>query len=468
MVVTEDCDVVVIGAGMSGLAAARVLADADKRVLVVEARDRVGGRTLSKTLSNGVVVDMGGQWVAPTQRRVLNLASDLGLVTFKTFDTGTSLTLRNGVVTRYETDLPTMDADAANDIRQGMRKIADLAVSIPLDAPWTHPQAAELDRQTFAAWIDQNLTTELGRWRFKSQAPAVFSVDASELSILHVAFYYGAAGGPEMITSTSGGGQDSRFETGMQDLAIGLAAGLQDGLRLGHPVEAIAQDDLGVVVRSAFLTIRAKQAIVALSPTLAGRIRYSPPMPPLRDSLTQRMPMGTALKMMFVYDRPFWREEGLSGFAMTDCDVPQLVFDNSPEDASSGILLGFTEGVPAREWMQRTPEERHAAGVDTLVQAFGGQARDLVEYVEHSWVAEEFSRGCYAGTMPPGAWTSFGKALRAPVGRIHWAGTETATFWNGYVEGAMQAGERAAGEVIEALVRSPEVHNREASYACGS
>ncbi len=448
---TQDCDVVVVGAGMSGLTAARTLVDAGLKVAIVEARDRVGGRTLSKTLSNGVVVDMGGQWVAPTQRRVLKLVEALGLKTFKTFDRGLSVALRNGVAQRYAGLLPTDDADVAADVEHGMARIGELAGSVPLDAPWTHPLAAQLDQMTYAEWIDRNLLTELGRWIFRFQAPAVFSVDASELSVLHVAFYFGCAGGPDVITATSGGGQDSRFTGGMQGLAKGLAAGLQDAVHLGQPVDAITQDGDGVLVRAATLSVRARRVIVALPPTLAGRIRYSPPMPPLRDSLTQRMPMGTALKMMFVYDTPFWRSEGLSGLVLTDRDVPQLAFDNSPDDAACGILLGFTEGIPARTWMQVSPAERQAAGVETLAQVFGPVARNVVEYVEHSWTDEEYSRGCYAGTMPPGAWRSFGKALREPVGKIYWAGTETATDWSGYVEGAMQAGERAAAEVLETL-----------------
>ncbi len=437
---------------MSGLTAARLLARAGKRVLVLEARDRVGGRTLSKTLSNGAIVDLGGQWVGPTQHRVLKLVSDLGLDLFKTFDTGDSLTLREGVVSRYEGILSNVDAQAAADIRQGMEKIGTLAAGIPLNTPWTYPDAVELDQLTYAGWIEKNLKTDVGRWTFRLMASSVFSVDASELSVLHVAFYFGAAGGPDMLTSTSGGGQDSRFKDGMQSLSTGLAMGLRDSVRLSQAVEAIHQDDQGVTVRCATLNVRANQVIVALPPTLAGRIRYSPPMPPLRDSLTQRMPMGTALKMMFVYERPFWRDAGLSGFALTDQDVPQLIYDNSPGDGSCGILLGFTEGIPAREWMQASPDARQAAGIKTLAHAFGHKACDLLEYVEHSWVAEEFSRGCYAGTMPPGAWTSFGKALRAPVGHIHWAGTETATVWSGYVEGAMQAGERAAAEVLDAVL----------------
>jgi monoamine oxidase len=447
------CDVAIVGAGMSGLSAARVLADAGKSVVILEARDRVGGRTLSKTLGNGFVVDMGGQWVGPTQHRVVKLIGELGLRTFKTHNSGSPLALIDGAAQRYEGILPNLDEATGADLAQAVEKLEALAASIPLDAPWTHPDAAELDRMTYAAWIDATATTSGGRWALKFMAPSVFSVDASELSILHVAFYFGSCGGVDVLTATEGGGQDSRFVEGMQSLATGLAASLPGCVKLEQVVDRIVQGDRGVIVRATTVEVHAEHVIVALPPTLAGRIRYDPPMPPLRDSLTQRMPMGTAIKMMFRYDRPFWRAEGLSGMALTDKEVPQLVYDNSPEDGSCGVLLGFTEGIPARSWMQRSPDERRAVGIETLVQVFGTLAAEPVEYAEHSWVSEEFSRGCYAGTMPPGAWCSFGPALRASVGRIHWAGTETATVWSGYVEGAMQAGERAAAEVLSALSR---------------
>jgi monoamine oxidase len=446
-----QCDVVIVGAGISGLAAARALSDAGQSVIVLEARDRVGGRTLSKTLANGFVVDVGGQWVGPTQNRVVGLIRELGLRTFKTHSSGASLALIAGVAQRYDGILPNLDEASGVDLAQAVEKLEALAASIPLEAPWTHPDAAALDRTTYAAWIDATAVTEGGRWALKFMAPSVFSVDASELSILHVAFYFGSCGGVDVLTATEGGGQDSRFVDGMQGLAKGLAAGLPDCIRLEQVVDRIEQDEAGVRVRATSVEVHARHVIVALPPTLAGRLRYDPPMPPLRDSLTQRMPMGTAIKMMFRYAAPFWRAEGLSGMAMTDKDVPQLIYDNSPEDGSCGVLLGFTEGIPARSWMQKSPDKRRAAGIETLVEAFGARAAEPLEYIEHSWVSEEFSRGCYAGTMPPGAWCSFGPALRANVGRIHWAGTETATVWNGYVEGAMQAGERATAEVLAAL-----------------
>lgn len=448
---TRACEVVVIGGGASGLKAARQLVEAGVDALVLEARDRVGGRTLSQTLVNGVTIDLGGQWVAPTQYRVLSLAQELGLGIFPTYEDGDGVVFQGGERSFFSGRTDADDPVSSADVKQGRLKLEALAASIPLEAPWTHPDAQALDRITYADWIEQNLTTDFGRWLFNFNAPGVFSVDASELSMLHVAFYFGAGGGFGVVTGTRGGGQDSRFHEGMQQLSIGLAKGLGERVLLNQVAGRIRQDDEGVTVWTDELEIRAKRVIVALSPTLAGRIRYHPPLPALRDALTQRMPMGTAIKMMLVYDRPFWRDGGLSGFALTDCDVPQLIYDNSPEDGSCGILLGFTEGLPARRWIAESAEARRAEAIRTAVGCFGSEAGSPRDFIEKSWMEEEFSRGCYAGTMTPGSWTTFGTALRAPVGRIHWAGTETATYWNGYVEGALQAGERAAAEVIEAV-----------------
>ncbi|WP_309645820.1 FAD-dependent oxidoreductase [Phenylobacterium sp.] len=448
---TRTCDVVVIGAGASGLAAGTALKAAGLDFVVLEARDRVGGRTYSHTLENGVTIDLGGQWVAPTQGRVLALARDLGLHVFPSHDDGDRVILQGRKADRLVDLALSLDDEVAADIYQVRQKMEDLAASIPLESPWTHPDAEALDRLTYAGWLDQNMTTEGGRWRMKFLGPSVFSVDACELSMLHVAFYFGAAGGVETLTATRGGGQDSRFAAGMQSLSTGMARALGDRVLLNQVVDRIQHNADGVRVRTESLEVRAKYAIVALPPALAGRLRYTPALTAARDLLTQRMPMGTAIKMMLVYDTPFWREEGLSGMAVSDRDVPQLMYDNSPEDGSCGIILGFTEGIPARRWLLESPERRRAEAVRTVVDCFGPKAANPSEFVELSWTEEEFSRGCYAGTMPPGAWISYGAALRDPVGRIHWAGTESATCWAGYVEGALQAGERAAGEIAARL-----------------
>ncbi|OBR53137.1 flavin monoamine oxidase family protein [Paraburkholderia tropica] len=446
-----DYDIVIVGAGMSGLSAARAATRAGKSVVILEARDRVGGRTLSKTLDNGVTIDLGGQWVAPTQKRVLALIEEFGLETFKTYEQGDSIALLNGEKIRYEGVIPKRDEETDADIEHGMQLLEDLAASIPVEAPWTHPNALELDRQTFADWIDQNLKTEFGRWVYNRLAPGVFSVEACELSLLHVAFYFGAAGGVDTLTSTNGGGQDSRFKTGAQQLSIRLAAELGERIVLEQVVRKIEQNTDQVIVYTEDRSFTAKRVVVALPPTLAGRIRYVPALPAHRDSLTQRIPMGTALKTMIRYKKPFWRDEGLSGLVFTDFDTPQLVYDNSPDDASCGILLLFTEGMAARKWGERTPAEREAAAVEVLEKCFGPRATDYEEFIEKYWVDEEFSRGCYAGVMPAGAWTSFGPLLAKPVGHIFWAGTETATCWNGYIEGAIQAGERAVAEAIQSI-----------------
>jgi monoamine oxidase len=449
--VLKECDVAVIGAGMSGLYAARHLARAGKNVLVLEARDRVGGRTYSTVLPSGISIDLGGQWIGPTQKRMMALVEEYGLETYQTYDQGAAVALLNGEVNTYTGIIPQRDPQADEDIGNAVAVMDELAASIPLAAPWTHPRARELDKLTFRDWIEQQLKTEYGRWCFTVMAAGVFSVEACELSLLHVAFYFGSAGGMGALTSTTGGAQDRLFRKGAQQLTLSIAKELGDAVLFNHVVNKIEHSDAGVVIYTDGSIIKAKRLIVALSPALAARIRYSPPLPPMRDLLTQRMPMGTALKLHIIYKEPFWRKEGLSGLLLTDAEVPQFVYDSGAADVPWGHLVGFAEGSSARKWCQMTQEEREVELKKTLVKCLGPQAADYVEYVEQNWFSEEFSRGCYAGTMPPGAWTDFGPHLTRPVGAIHWAGTETATEWSGYIEGAAQAGERAANEILALL-----------------
>lgn len=254
--------------------------------------------------------------------------------------------------------------------------------------------------------------------------------------------------------ATGGGAQDSRVVGGSQAIALRAAEELGDALRLGSPVHLIRQDAGGVEVVHDHGSVRAARVIVALPPALAGRIRYSPALPGRRDQLTQQAPMGAVIKLQVRYDEPFWREDGLSGFAISLDDPIAVMFDNSPEDLRSGVLLGFFEGEHATEASLMHAGERRTLALSCFAKYFGERALHPAEYVEQDWTAEEFSRGCYGGRMGTGVWTRYAQALSKPIGRIHWAGTETAHVWNGYMDGAVRSGERAAEEALSALAET--------------
>ncbi|MGY2049766.1 flavin monoamine oxidase family protein [Methylobacterium sp. JK268] len=448
------CDVAVVGAGLAGLEAARRLLDAGIDARVVEARDRVGGRLLSRRLDCGAVVDLGGQWVGPMHHRVLAAARAHGLDLFPTHVDGDSLFLVDGAVQRRPGLFPELDPETRRALDDALGTLDTLRRQVPPDAPWTAPGSGDLDGQTYASWIDAHVPSAKARNALAYIALSVFSVEAHELSLLHLLFYVAAAGGIDALINTREGAQDLRFVEGAQQLPIRMARALGDRVHTGAPVHRIAQQDGGVSVHGDGLRVRARRAVVALPPTLAGRLDYAPPMAGLRDQYTQRAAMGTVIKVMAVYARPFWRGQGLSGLASSP-DLPvSLVYDNSPADAAVGILVGFLEADAGRVWGRRGADARRACVTDCLVRLFGPQAADIMDYVELDWAQEAHTRGAYGGYMPPGAWTSFGRAVREPAGRIHWAGTETATVWSGYMEGALQSGERAADEVLVALKTS--------------
>ncbi len=448
----READVAIVGAGLAGLVAARDLIAGGASVVVVEARDRVGGRLLNEDIGDGKVVEVGGQWIGPTQDRMAALATDMGVDTFPTYAEGKNLNEWRGSLKRYSGTIPRINPLVLLDVDRAQRRVNRLSKQVPLDRPWEAAKAREWDSMTAQAWMDRHMRTKSGRELLQLGIESVWAAQPEDISLLHLLFYVHSAGSLELLFDTEGGAQDSRFVGGSQAVPIELAKRLGDEVVLtGHPVRRIEHGGDGVTIHADGATVRAKRAIVTAPPALAGRIVYDPPMPGHRDQLTQRMPLGTVAKCMAIYDEPFWRAEGLSGQATSDVGPVKLTFDNSPPDGSPGVLLGFLEGQRAREMGLVAPAERRAAVIDCFTRLFGERAAKPDGYVERLWAEEEYTRGCYGCFMTTGAWTNYGEALRAPVGPIHWASTETAEVWSGYMDGAVRAGEDVAKVVAGAL-----------------
>ena len=436
-------DVVVIGAGVSGLTAARRLEQAGRPVVVIEAGDRVGGRTMNLDVADGVITEGGGQWVGPGQDRVLSLLDELGLETFKTHIDGKSIYHRRGRSKRYEGLIPPLSPLALADFAQLQLRLERMARTVPVEAPWTARRAASWDATTFGHWLDANAATAEAKAMFTVGFSVTNAEDPHATSLLVQLARIRGSGGIDHALNITDGAQESRVVGGTVRIAERLAEDLGGAVVLDSPVVEIAHDADGVLVRSARVDVRADRVIVAMSPADATRIRVTPDLPTRRVMLQRRWSSGAESKLFAVYDRPFWREEGLSGQAVSDLPVAKYVVDNSPPDAGVGILLTFL-GTDA---ILDDPAARCSAFLDDLTVLFGAQAASPTAYLEKDWTHERWISGC-VGSRPPGSLIECTDADRRPVGRIHWAGTETATINQGYLDGAVRAGERAAQEAL--------------------
>lgn len=448
----ERARTVVVGAGYAGLAAALRIADLGEDVLVLEASDRVGGRVLTEQ-RDGVVIDHGGQWVGPTQKRLHALAARFGCATFPTWEAGRHLEVwRDGSIVEYTGAAP----ESGPGIEAYERVTAQIDVSarrIDLTQPWSSPDFAALDAVSAGQWFRNQTDDEDALARLALAIQGVWCAEPDQISMLHVLFYVQAAGGYTQLMETADCAQDSRFVDGAAAPARAVADALGDRIALSIPVTAIEQGEDSALVRTPRGTVRAERVIVTVPPRALDRIDIdlSSGHAGWRASAT----MGRVAKVHAVYERPFWRATGRSGIATLYHDGPVgVVFDNSPADASCGVLVAFVYADRLDAWRVLEPDARRAAVLADLTRVVGPGAGAVTDYTEKIWTEDAFAQGGYEAFLRPGGWSSYGEqGWRAPYGRVHFAGTETAEEWNGYIDGAISSGERAAEEAVAALCR---------------
>jgi monoamine oxidase len=449
-----DADVIIVGAGLSGMIAARKVLEAGLKPLVLEADERVGGRILTQEVLPGVPVELGAQWIGDTHERMFRLASELGVETFGQYDEGeTSYELAGSGVLR-ENEFRERFGDELAQLERVLRQLDELAAEVPVDAPWLAPRAAEWDVITAGTWYDNQGLSPVARNLLEICTVGILAVPTVEVSFLHLLFTIQTCGvTSELFAESEGGAQTTRFVGGTSEIPRRLAALVADRIVLDVPVQLIehAADSVAVHCRGG-LVARGRRVIVAISPTLSGRIMYDPPLPGVRDQLTQRLPNGSAMKAFFIYDKPFWRDDGFNGQLISDIGPARMSNDTCIPGDDHGVILLFLEGDQARTYGRLPEAERREGLTAELVRHFGSAATHPEFYVDGEWSERQWTRGCYNANHGPHVWTTYGPALAAPIGVIHWASTDTATYWSAYMEGAVDAGERAAQAVIADLV----------------
>lgn len=437
----------VVGAGFAGLVAARELTRRGRDVLVVEGRDRVGGRSHTGSVG-GVPVDLGATFVGPTQDAVLALARELGCPTTATFDQGRNVIRWRGRTRTYSGTIPRLSLPSLLDIGRVRWLFARSAQRVPVAEPWTAPDAGRLDGMSLGGWLRSVHASRSSRDLMAIAARVTWGAEPDEVSMLHALRYVKAAGGLDRMLDTGGGAQQDRLVAGTQDIAVRMAAELHPRVRRNAPVHAVDHRPDGVTVHTGDDALDAQRVIVAIPPAHRAAIAFRPALPPPYAGLQQRWPQGVLSKAYAVYDRPFWRDDGRSGQGLSDEGPVFITFDVSPAPAGPGVLLGFAD---ARTFDPLPPAERRRQALRGFAALFGDRALTPLDYADHRWGAEVFAPGGPTAAVPPGSWTRFGPWLRAPVGPIHWAGTETADTWTGFLDGAVRSGQRAAAEVDATL-----------------
>src|SRR5271168_1960356 len=440
-------DVVVVGAGFAGLVAARELTRQGYDVVVFEGRDRVGGRSFTGNVA-GLPADMGGTFVGPTQDAVLALAAELKVATTPTYHDGSNVIRWRGSTRSYRGTIPKLSLAGLLDIGRLRWQFGRIARRIPVDAPWDAPDAHKLDGLSLGEWLRSARASASSRDLMTIMSRVTWGCEPDDVSMLHAARYIHAAGGMDRMLDVENGAQQDRFPGGSQQIAEAVATELGTRVVLKAPVRRIERHHAGVTVTSDRGQAEAGYVIVAIPPAHRRSIEFAPPLPAEYHQLAKHWPQGRLSKAYAAYPTPFWRANGFSGEALSDKGPVFITFDVSPRADGPGILMGF---VDARAFDSLPTDQRRRDTLRCFASLFGDEALNPIDYADHRWGAEDFAPGGPTAAVPPGSWTRFGPWLREPVGPIHWAGTETADQWTGFLDGAVRSGQRAAAAVSALL-----------------
>ena len=448
MTIPANADVVVVGAGFAGLSAARDLVRLGHDVVVLEGRDRVGGRSSTTTIA-GTPVDLGGTFVGPTQDAVIALAAELGCESVRTHSRGKNLIRWRGRTRSYRSTTPKLSIIELLDVSRIQWRFDRVTRRVPVQQPWTSPIADLLDSKTLDQWLRYVHASASTRDLMAIMARVTWGCEPEEVSMLHAVRYVKAAGGLGRMLDVEGGAQQDRFPDGTQQIALRMAEELGPRVVVNAVVRRISRgSDGALTVGCDGGDVIAKAVIVAIPPEHRAGIEFAPALPPEYEKLAEHWPQGRLSKAYAAYETPFWRANGCSGEALSDVGPVFITFDVSPNDNGPGILLGFAD---ARTFDPLSPAERREQALAGFATLFGDAAGHPIDYVDHCWGTEEFAPGGPTAAVPIGSWTTYGPWLRKPVDGIFWAGTETADEWTGFLDGAVRSGKRAADEVHRAL-----------------